>query len=307
MDTADSTADEKVQWCEWFEMSPLKMKNFCKQHDGCYRTFRKWYQQFELLSKRGIDTFHDKGGHPAALSEEECDELAVDVKNHNKAQKSLSRKQFHNAVNEKAVKTKHQRNIGAKVCHLSDKTHSRYLKKINGKFKQPQLKPTARVNAESDPINILTMVALARAFSEHHPPHMIFNWDATQYIVSSDLKTARVMVSAEDSDGKPLTDESEGKLDVIVKMYHFHNAAGYVANPVFIIADESMEEGKHESIYIPGLCYGSLMGGGYICFSKTRAGTNLFYKWFAEETVIPFINKCRNYMKKSVITLHGTT
>ena len=62
MVTANSSADEKVHWYEWFKMSLLKLKNVCEKHEGCYRSIGKWYGQFEVLSIEGMNNFHEKVG-----------------------------------------------------------------------------------------------------------------------------------------------------------------------------------------------------------------------------------------------------
>ena len=80
---------------------------------------------------------------------------------------------------------------------------------------------------------------MIEAFCKHISPAMIFNWDATQYALSPDKD--EICVYQKGKDFGPLTSESGGGSFLSIKHYHFHNANGTVAPPVFVIADDLMD------------------------------------------------------------------
>jgi hypothetical protein len=103
MNTRNSTAEKKKQWCEKYASSPLTMQDFCDLHGGKFHTFKGWWSDYKELITRGIDLFHDAGGRPSAVDTQGCDELVTDIEQTNIAQKSMSVKQFGALVNEKAT------------------------------------------------------------------------------------------------------------------------------------------------------------------------------------------------------------
>jgi hypothetical protein len=123
---------------------------------------------------------------------------------------------------------------------------------------------------------------------------MIFNWDATQFCVSSDPNSSGVFIKAELPDDQPLTSVSSGNLDFTIKLYHCHHAGGSCAEPVYVIADDSMEAEDFVARRIMGLSSNNQQGSyGWLCFTKTRACNNAFYEWFGETIVCSFIEFTR--------------
>jgi hypothetical protein len=104
------------------------------------------------------------------------------------------------------------------------------------------LKTDARIEAEADPRNAFSMICMVKAFCEDLDMKLIFNWDATQYIVSEDLQKNGVYIKAERAQNGPLTGPSSGALAFAIKLYHFHDAGGYSAPPVFVLADDASGE-----------------------------------------------------------------
>jgi hypothetical protein len=97
---------------------------------------------------------------------------------------------------------------------------------------------------------------------------MIFNWDATQFCVSSDPNLSGVFIKAELPDDQPLTSMSSGKLDFTIKLYHCHHAGGNCAEPVYVVADDSMGAEDFVARRIMGLSSNNQQGSyGWLCFN----------------------------------------
>jgi hypothetical protein len=157
-----------------------------------------------------------------------------------------------------------------------------------------QFKTHARIVAEADPRNAYSMYLKSKAFCSQLFPEMIFNWNATQYVVNSDGDESGIFIKAELPSDRDLSGESGGGLDFAMKLYHFHNAAGFCSPPVFVIADNSMSEGEYKVFKIDRLNSDRSMDSyGYLCFTKTRACNSTFYKWFVFNVVVPYITERR--------------
>jgi hypothetical protein len=124
---------------------------------------------------------------------------------------------------------------------------------------------------------------------------MIFNWDATQFVISPDGNCEVMYCKVKKNDDLPMTQKSAGGVKFAIKLYHYHNAAGAIAPPVFVIADETMDAEAFSAHRIAGLSTNNANGHGWVVFAKTRNGNAAFYEWFAREIVIPFVNNSRTH------------
>jgi hypothetical protein len=169
-----------------------------------------------------------------------------------------------------------------------------YKHRLNLGAKTAQLKTHARIAAEADPRNSFSMGIMNKAFSENLLSSMIFNWDATQYGISPDKDEVCIYVKGVDVG--PLTSESGGGTYLSVKHYHLHNANGTVAPPVFILADDSMEE------FIWRECNElststDVNGRAFLCRCRTRNANSAFYRWFGTDIVAPFVTNVRDHSR----------
>lgn len=95
-----------------------------------------------------------------------------------------------------------------------------------------QHKTHARIVAEGDPRNALSMHALVVAFCKYLQSCMIGNFDATQFVVSQECPDQGFYIKQERAgNDNPLTGESNGGLDFAIKYYHLNNAAGLTGIP----------------------------------------------------------------------------
>ncbi len=134
------------------------------------------------------------------------------------------------------------------------------------------------------------MFSMLSAFCTNLDAKLLFNFDATQFIVGEDADNQEFIYIKSELDG-PLTGISVGKLDFGVKLYHFHNAAGYVANPVYVVSDDKMADDAFQHFEVNGLSNVVHMYGakGYLCFAHSRSCNLQFYQWFVKDIVLPHI------------------
>jgi hypothetical protein len=194
-----------------------------------------------------------------------------------------------------ANNTMERRGLPPITQSLSKATKYRYFDRVELQKGKVQHKTHARIVAESDPRNALSMHALVAAFCRHLMPAMIGNFDATQFVVSQERPDSGYFIRQERAvDGAPLTSESSGGLDFTIKHYHINNAAGFTGIPVFNIADPTMDESAFDVRQIPGLGTSQdQQNYGYLCFTKTRACNEVFYRWFAQNVLVSFVDESR--------------
>ena len=126
---------------------------------------------------------------------------------------------------------------------------------------------------------------------------LVFNWDATTFSCGNDeVNQEKVYVKIEQRGSKEVPTQivTDGSLGVYIKKYFFHNSAGKVAPPVYVVADDSMDAQEinvHKIMDLSNIiCAGSY---GFLVFCKSRACNKTFYKWYGETVVIPFVEDCR--------------
>ena len=73
-----------------------------------------------------------------------------------------------------------------------------------------QTKTSARIEAEADPRTMYSMFSFVKAFCENLASELIFNWDATQFIMSDDLDTKGLYISTEKARDQVLTSDGTG-------------------------------------------------------------------------------------------------
>ena len=181
-----------------------------------------------------------------------------------------------------------------------DAPDAKTMRRIEEQLKVTKVKgqktTNARVTASCDPRNFFTFAIMCAVCCKALSSKLILNWDATQFGVSKDDDDLLVFIKDEDYDcTKPVTGVSSGDTCIFVKLYHYHNANGTIAPPVYVIADPNLSESDFEFYPVQGLGRHGGDGNslGYICFTKTRAANDPFYRWFNAVVVIPFIEKIR--------------
>ena len=132
------------------------------------------------------------------------------------------------------------------IASMSGRTFFSYHAQAESVPRTPQTTTVARHREERDPRNFYTWAVLLYSYCENLLPEFVFNWDATTFSCGSDehnkLKV-HVRVAVEQS--TPLS-RIGGSLGVYIKKIFLHNSAGQVAAPIYVIADDDMDQSVFE-------------------------------------------------------------
>ncbi len=167
---------------------------------------------------------------------------------------------------------------------------------------KPQVISEARFKAGSDPRMAYSMWIMVKAYTENLERQQIWNWDATQFIVSEQGKGKHVYnikieghKDGQSASNRPLSIVGDESLDIGIKWMHMGSAAGLVIPLILLVAVDDLKDEDFEVNEIPGLSHTSAANGkGYLCFTKTRAGNAAFYNWFIQKIVVPQVTECNN-------------
>lgn len=131
-------------------------------------------------------------------------------------------------------------------------------------------------------------------------PDLAINADGTSYQTSGGL-TDKVQILYD-----PLERvEKKGPLKVMavkgstltaffIKFYMCITAMDVSAPPVYIIADDNMEEGTINYHEVPGLGIGThILSTGWVVFSKTRSVNQELYRWWFSTVFTKFVSDIR--------------
>lgn len=286
------TPTDKYHYCEYIIRQNIKPIDFAARHNVERSTISKWMKLYHESNKAGVNLFYN-GGRPPYLRPHEEDRLRDWVNDrrdrYGPPGKTAVTAQTLSIIQDRKASINHK-----EVTTIDPKTINVIMEKMGLLEVMPQVKTSARVNAEADPRNAYTMIAMMKAFCEDLNPHMIFNWDATQFVVTDDKGTKKVVIDRNYESDEPVTVEGTTQLAVAIKLYHFHCAAGTAAPPVWVVADKSMGDDDFYVEKIPGMSTNGLSDDpGYICFTKTRCCNKSFYRWYIKEVVTPFIAQKR--------------
>jgi hypothetical protein len=112
----------------------------------------------------------------------------------------------------------------------------------------------ARIKAVCDPRNFFTFAIMCSAFLTGLDSKLILNWDAKTFGVSKDHTDELIYIKDEDFDNDvPVTAEASGDTCLFIKLYHYHNAFGTIAPPVYVVADNHLKEDDFDWFEIRGL------------------------------------------------------
>jgi len=118
------------------------------------------------------------------------------------------------SFNEKLVlgskKTQEKRNFAATDFSISRSTEKKYKKEFGIGNRDCQFKTDARVQAEKDPRNMFSFACMNEAFCSILLAFMIFNWDATQFVINPDGSCRIVYVKYDPDCEDPFTSLSSG-------------------------------------------------------------------------------------------------
>lgn len=168
----------------------------------------------------------------------------------------------------------------SQVPPISKSTRGRYEAKLKIKTKNAEITTTARQNETSSVYNAVSFAAVNHLMSNLCSSHLILNSDATQFAVGA-VGDGKVEVKYLDDMGtskkKKVTPEKnmdETEILFTIKYYLLMSAFGFSADPVFVIADGTMNEDEIDVHEVIGLGVGTdINAKGYVVFCRTRAVT----------------------------------
>jgi len=141
-------------------------------------------------------------------------------------------------------------------------------------------------------------------------PLLIANYDSTSFAVdgcggdnvlakyeASILKNNKSIKSGPSRGKQALPEKSEnGLVKYFIKYGLLMSAAGFQADPVYIIADDNLTADEFRVSKIPGLGVGTTIDNvGYVSSTKTRTGNHAYYRWLLQTIVVPYLFKVRTF------------
>ena len=255
-DPALMSPADKVVICKDFLGSGLSLRAYGRLHGMGHYNLSRWMRGFRASVAQGQLTFLPTG-RPLIMDEQAQKLCRAELIARRVGLNCPDKSQIKDVMvaSVRAAKRLRGQNDDV-VVDMCDRTFRNLSKKMKIVSRKANGKTDARIEAEGDPRNAFSMYCMSRAFCgvagidrEVKSPHLIFNWDATQFKVSATGTLEVGVVSDGEADNAkhiPATKPTAGDLDIFVKLYHFHNAAGYPATPVFVIAEDSMDKEAFE-------------------------------------------------------------
>lgn len=154
----------------------------------------------------------------------------------------------------------------------------------------------ARANACADVRNMVTFAAMNYLMTGLTNPVLTLNADATQYTVGSGKGDKAIKyIPNGDLSMKVLPLAGEGGLvSFFIKFYMLMTAAGHLADPIYIMADSSMDEEDIHVLPVQGMGVNTNpFSVGYLVWMKTRSPNAHFFRWFNNLFLIPFVTNLR--------------
>ena len=185
------------------------------------------------------------------------------------------------------------------VKPIGKRTIRRQMKKLGFKSALTDTSTTKRIEAEHESCSASIRLVVFESIAKHvSSPHLLINYDATQFLVANKAhKKAETVVSVDRSHknrNKPTKTDPDSKskeLDFAIKWFCIATGGGRTCNDlVFLVADGALEDSEFYVYEVDDLCVNVTGDGrGYVCFSKTRCGNENFFKWLNEVVLFPFI------------------
>ena len=273
----DGCDSKKVSW------------EYCLRPD----TLRGWVRKV----KNGVQ-LHGNKGRPSALSKEGKEKLVeyctagvYDVK-YEDFIKKIHELQMEDAASYKkglsSVKLMARRSIG------------RLVKELNLKIGTGETTTLARADAIGSIRNAVSFAASMELF-KNIKNDLVINMDATQYTVGKQARRKPVIYDPSvqklktNTCLKRLPEKGDSGLNMFIKFVYVITAGSRMADPVFLIADDTMGEDDFDAQECPCLSIGTALGStAWVTFSKTRCWNITGYEWFNNIILLPFIQRIRS-------------
>jgi hypothetical protein len=151
-----------------------------------------------------------------------------------------------------------------------------------------------------DTRNLVSFAAANHYMVSKTPHQLLINSDATQFQVGGLLTkkmAVKIKIGRKSSIDpmKVLPEKNEELSAFFIKYYAIMSAGGYLSDPIFIIADPSMDAGDIDVYDVKGLGIGiDASNKGTLVFCKDRTLCNEYYDWLIEHKILDFVHYIKN-------------
>jgi hypothetical protein len=243
------SSDEKRGVVKWMKKEDLTPSKIASQWPSIKRkSLSRW-----RLQEAGGSAIHDsKRARPKLLDEEAVKEF--DDGHDDKSNLMVLKVLFNKCASDTAIRS-------GKI--ISANLLSPVLALLESTTKPATPKQCfLRDREEKDPRNFFTWAILLLAYCAFLPAALVFNWDATTFSCGNDEHNRQkvyVKIERNNVDDKNIPPAVVGGgLGMYIKKYFFHNSAGQVAPPVYVVADDSTEPNTYRAFKLNGQQGGSI-------------------------------------------------
>lgn len=248
----------------------------------------------QLKKRRNSESSISEIGRPYQLDKEARMTLLTNLNDKASQQKAASKEEFEQLVIEGVNATAVRRHC-LPPNKLPSESCLRALKKdLNIRYNKGQTTTSARQQAQQDIRNYASVAVMHKSMWNQDRPELIFNFDATTYGTNSSEQW--VVYEHKADNEAPITRVDNSGLELFIKSFFYHNAAGDLAPLVLVVMDETMDSDIIDPYQLPGGSWkGAVDSPAWVVFSKSRGGSRRLFSWFLETVIIPFVNHVRHH------------
>jgi hypothetical protein len=221
-------------------------------------------------------SFREEANRPSRIDDVGRSNLVSKIIAGNDNKKPYTKSETYQLVKNEVAES--DKRIGGKNSNgltstVSYNTTRKILEEIDATFEKGQTTTKARYRESQEIRNMVTLAAMNEAFAAGKPPHLIGNFDATQFVVSDKNGELLVTIKKKCSEDEPVTLVEDAILDQAIKWMFLCTANGHLGDDVFLISDSTMDAEEFQKVQIRGLTHNSRPADiGWLCFCKTRYG-----------------------------------
>jgi hypothetical protein len=162
-------------------------------------------------------------------------------------------------------------------------------------LRKPRLLNPSRTAAVGDKRLAIAHAVFCKAFCYGRVPNLLFNSDATHFLIQhADKKTTVIFVSKGVGD-EPRIATTNNALDYAIKYILTIQAAGGAAPDVFVFSDDSLEQEDMKWKKVRFLTHDQNPDRfGFLVFLRSRSGNSAFWRWYWKTVVLPYIKDTKD-------------
>ena len=196
-----------------------------------------------------------------------------------------------------ANQTRTSNGLAPLVTKMDPRTARGVLARIDAApdLRKPRLLNASRTAAVGDKRLAIAHAVFCKAFCWRRVPNLIFNSDATHFLIQhADKKTTVIFLSRGVGD-EPRIATTNTALDYAIKYILTIQAAGGAAPDVFILSDDSLEKEDMKWKKVRFLTHDQNPDRfGFLVFLHSRSGNAAFWRWYWTTIVLPYIKDTKD-------------